>query len=128
MVKFHDTYVPSGDLVVSAGDRNWFLSDLAKQHHGMPIHIRSEGPISGEVHSCHLSQIRSSANSIVFEMECDHDSETRYAIANPQRVTAHRNASGITESLTIVALDGSVTTAWFGEAANNWREPDALAA
>jgi hypothetical protein len=109
-------YLPSGDLVISAGDCDWFLHDLSRQYHAAAVRISTEGPITGEARDCQLDHISSQPDGIVFFMMCDQANETRYVIANPESVVAHRDESGTTESLTIVALDGSVTRVWFGEA------------
>jgi len=110
------SYMPSGEVVISTGDREWFLTDLARQYLGAPVHVRSDGPIGGEARDCKLHGITAQPDSIVLFMMCDQSNETRYAVANPRSLVAHRNEEGITESLTIVALDGSVTRVWFGDA------------
>ena len=127
MAESEKDYFPSGDLEISQWDRNSFLADVAKQFRGSYVHITTAGPLPGEVRNCRLEHIITEADAITFSLACDQDSETRYSIANPERMTVHRNSSGVTESVEIVSLDGSVTRVWFGDAAERAAEGDLAA-
>ena len=93
--------------------RTSFLEDLGRHYHGTAVRITTEGPLPGNVHHCRLMNIISVGDNVVFSMECDTDSETRFTIANPERLIARRKLSGDVQGLEIVSLDGSVTHVWF---------------
>jgi hypothetical protein len=127
MAESKNVYVPSGDLEISQWDRGSFLADLSRQYHGTYVLITTEGPFSGEARNCRLEHILTEPDGITLSLACDQDSETRYTIANPERITAHRNANGATELIDIVSLDGSVTHVWFGDAVERAEHTDLAA-
>ena len=94
-------------------DRASFLDEVASRFKGEYLRIATIGPLQGQANDCRLLGIIVNPLSIVFQMECDNDSETRYTIANPERLIARRNDAGVLTSLEIVSLDGSVTSVWF---------------
>ena len=98
---------------VSMLQRASFMDEVANRFEGEYLRISTVGPLPGEARDCRLSGIIVNPLSIVFQMECDKDSETRYTVANPERLIARRNEAGELTSLDIVSLDGSVTTVWF---------------
>ncbi len=109
---------------VSMVQRASFMDEVANQFKGEYLRISTVGPLPGEARNCRLSGIIVNSLAIVFQMECDNDSETRYAVANPERLIARRNDAGELTSLEIVSLDGSVTSVWF-EDPKNRREREA---
>lgn len=106
-------FVESGNSEISLAQRDSFVDDVVRQFKGEYVRISTVGPLEGTARDCRLSGILSNPLSIVFQMECDNDSETRYTVANPERVVARRNDAGELTSLEIVSLDGSVTNVWF---------------
>lgn len=106
-------FAKSGNSEISLVQRPSFLDDLAREFDGHYVRITTVGPWHGDARNCRLSGILGNPTSIVFQMECDNDSETRYAVANPERLIAHRNDAGELTSLEIVSLDGSITNVWF---------------
>ena len=108
-----NVFVQPKDLEVSMLERASFLEDVAEQFQGEYVRISTSGPLSGEARDCRLSGILVNPLAIVFQMDCDNDSETRYTIANPERLLARHDNVGELASLEIVSLDGSVTTVWF---------------
>jgi hypothetical protein len=127
MAEPKNTYFPSGDLTISQWDRNSFLADLARQYRGSYVYIITDGPLPGEARNCRLEHIITEADEVTFSLACDQDSETRYSVVNPERMTVHRNPSGVTESVEIVSLDGSVTRVWFGDAVQRVADRDLAA-
>lgn len=127
MAESKDVYVPSGSLEISQWDRASFLADLSRQYRGTYVLITTEGPFVGEARNCRLEHFLNEPDGITMSLACDQDSETRYTVANPERITAYRNANGITESIEIVSLDGSVTRVWFGNAVERAEHEDLAA-
>lgn len=119
MAESENIFVQPGGVEVAAWNRDSFLEELARRYHGSPVHITTVGPLPGEVNDCRLQNILSTVDEIVFSMECESDSETRYVVVNPERLISKRNRAGATEGLEIVSLDGSVTHVWFGDAARS---------
>jgi hypothetical protein len=112
---------------ISLWERPTLLEELGQQYHGAAVHIVTEGPLPGEADHCRLQHILYAANNVVFFMECDNNSETRFTIANPERLIVDRNSAGEVSNLQIVSLDGSVTRVWFGDAVGA-KSPDDIAA
>ncbi len=106
-------YLQTGDSEISSLEQYSFLDDVSRQFKGRYVRISTAGPLPGTARNCRLSSILVNPLAIVFQMECDNDSETRYTVANPQRLLARRNDAGELTAMEIVALDGSVTTVWF---------------
>jgi hypothetical protein len=122
-----NVYLPSGDLDISVGDRPYYLNDLTRQYHGTYVLIATEGPLSGQARNCRLDHIGYVVDGITFHLECDTDSETRFVVANPERMILHRDTSGVTECLELISLDGSVTRVWFGDAVDRMKLRDQAA-
>jgi hypothetical protein len=114
-------FVQPKESEVSLLERASFMDEVARRFKGEYLHITTTGPLPGEAHDCRLSGIIANPLSIVFQMECDNDSETRYTVANPERLIARRNEAGQLASLEIVSLDGSRTKVWL-EGRRNRRE------
>lgn len=127
MAESKNVYVPSGNLEISQWDRGSFLADLSRQYRGTYVLITTEGPYSGEARNCRLEHFLNEPDGITVSLACDQDSETRYTVANPERITAHRNSDGVTESMDIVSLDGSITHVWFGGAVERAEHEDLAA-
>ena len=100
---------------VSMLERMSFMDDVVRRFKGEYVRVSTAGPLEGVANDCRLAGILVNPLAIVLEMECDNDGETRYTVANPERLVAHRNEAGELALLEIVSLDGSVTTVWFGE-------------
>jgi len=113
MMESDNIYVQSGNSEINLIERESFLDDIARRFQGEYVRIRTAGALEGEARDCKLSGILVNPLSIVFDMDCDNDSETRYTVANPERIVAKRNDAGELTSMEIVSLDGSVTTIWF---------------
>ena len=109
----------SEETEISILERTSFLENLGRQYRGAHVRIVTVGPLPGNVHHCQLVNIISEGDNVVFSMECETDSETRFTIANPERLMARRNSSGDVQGLEIVSLDGSVTNVWFVPAGEN---------
>ncbi len=108
-----NVFVQPRESELSLLERASFMEDVARQFKGDYLHITTLGPLEGEARDCRLSGILVNPTAIVFRMKCDNDSETRYTVANPERLVARRNDAGELTSLEIQSLDGSLTTVWF---------------
>jgi hypothetical protein len=108
-----NVFVQPRESEISMLERASFMEDIAEQFQGEYVRISTIGPLPGEARDCRLSGILVNPLAIVFEMECDTDSETRYTVANPERLLARHDDAGELTSLEIVSLDASVTTVWF---------------
>lgn len=108
-----NVFVQPREAEVSMLERASFLDEVASRFKGEYLRISTVGPLDGEARDCRLTGILATPLSIVFQMECDTDSETRYTVANPERLLARRNEAGELTSIEIVSLDGSVTSVWF---------------
>jgi hypothetical protein len=109
----------SEETEISILERTSFLENLGRQYHGARVRISTIGPLPGRVDHCRLMNIISEGDNVVFSMECEVDSETRFTVANPERLIARRNSDGDVQELEIVSLDGSVTQIWFLPAEEN---------